>query len=338
VSAWSDTLRALAEPRRAVPVGIVVLAMVGAQWWFSRTLAATLVGAAMAAGFVFVVPAAWRILFPPGTRLSVGRLALYAFIGALPALFGWSLPRVAGLGASFLTVGVNSLVIAALSWAGGWGLARDIDQEASLSAARQRVEQLARQAEQAELLALRAHLDPHFLFNTLNAIAEWTREDAEVAEAAILQLSALLREVMAGVRAPAWPLSRELSVARAVWELHGIRDPERYRFEWQVPDPPPVAEVPPLVLLPVVENAVKHGPAAGHPGVLSLSVDPGPPLRVEVRNPGPFSGPRDGGEGLALVRRRLALSGDGSADFSISARDGDTVATLILPGGPPCAS
>ena len=53
--------------------------------------------------------------------------------------------------------------------------------------------ELERAAERAQLLALRAHLDPHFLFNTLNAIAEWCRQDGEIAERAVLQLSSMLR-------------------------------------------------------------------------------------------------------------------------------------------------
>src|SRR4030095_12586183 len=57
---------------------------------------------------------------------------------------------------------------------------------------------LGRGAERAELLALRSPLDPHFLFNTLNAIAEWCREDGEIAERAVMRLSAMLRTVLAG--------------------------------------------------------------------------------------------------------------------------------------------
>ncbi|NOY27266.1 MAG: sensor histidine kinase, partial [Oligoflexia bacterium] len=311
---WLHTLRALAEPRRAVPIGVVSAAMIYAQQWFTRDLLAVALAFAMASYFLAVAPWAWRRLFPPGAPIRLDRLALYVIIGGVPSVMGWLVPRWSGLGATFLTAGVNALVVATLFWVGGWGLARDIDLEGGMLRAQARAEDMARQAEQAQLLALRAHLDPHFLFNTLNAIAEWTREDPAVAEAAILRLSKLLRQVTEGVRVPSWPLARELDLARAVWDLYAIRDPERFVIQWQVPQPVPAVEVPPLVLLPVVENAVKHGPAAGHNGVLRLEVQG---HRVTVSNPGPYTGPRRGGEGLELVRRRLHLACGDAARFDI---------------------
>lgn len=322
---WLHTLRALALPRRAVPIALVCGAMLLAQWWFTRDGWAVVIALALVAWFLLVGPWSWRALFPRGVRLA--RLPLYALVGGLPALLGWLLPRWSGLGDTFLTAGVNTLVVASLFWVGGWGLARDVEQEARVEQAEARAATAQRQAEQARLLALRAHLDPHFLFNTLNAIAEWTREDPEVAEAAILRLSGLLRELMAGVEAEAWPLSRELQVARAVWDLYAIRDPGRYQVQWSVPEPLPSVQVPPLLLLPLVENAVKHGPAAGHRGTLTLALSDGA-LRIE--NPGPFAGPRAGGEGLSLVRRRLELAGPGWA-FSIGGQGDRTVATVRWP-------
>lgn len=325
---WLHTLRALAQPRRAGPIGLVCVVMIYAQQWFTRDWAAVGVATAMVTYFLTVGPYSWRRLFPPGARISLGRLVVYALVGGIPSTLGWWLPRWSGLGSTFLTAGVNAMVVTSLFWVGGWGLARDIEQEQRVAFAEARAEQLARQAEQAQLLALRAHLDPHFLFNTLNAIAEWTREDPLVAEAAILRLSEVLREVMAGVKASHWPLARELEIVRAVWDLHAIRDPARFVVDWQVPDPVPAVEVPPLVLLPVVENAVKHGPAAGHSGPMTLTVTPG---RIRIGNPGPFGGPRDGGEGLRLVRRRLQLAYGDEARFEIRTEGDRTVATLELP-------
>ena len=98
----------------------------------------------------------------------------------------------------------------ALFLVGGFGLGRDIWFEDRLARAEARAVALAREAERAQLLALRAHLDPHFLFNTLNAIAEWCREDGETAERAVLRLSAMLRTVLgrrARRRPGRWPRS-----------------------------------------------------------------------------------------------------------------------------------
>ena len=91
-----------------------------------------------------------------------------------------------------------------------------------------------------------------------------------VAERATLQLSAMLRDVLAGVKAPTWPLARELELAENLLALHLIRDPELFRLVRKVPERVPELQVPPMILLPLVENAVKHGPAAGHRGELVL--------------------------------------------------------------------
>ncbi|MFP2899958.1 histidine kinase [Corallococcus sp. 4LFB] len=154
----------------------------------------------------------------------------------------------------------------------GWGLGRDIGFEETLAHERARAARFAWEAEQAQLLALRSHLDPHFLFNTLNAIAEWCREDGAVAEAAVLRLSTMLRSVLAGVRSVTWPLSQELELMRTLFDLHLLRDPDLFQLRMDVADGLADVPVPPLLLLPLAENAVKHGPAAGHRGPLTVEV------------------------------------------------------------------
>ena len=148
---------------------------------------------------------------------------------------------------------------------------------------------LAREAEGAQLLALRSHLDPHFLFNTLNAIAEWCREDGETAERAVMRLSAMLRTVLAGVRASTWPLAEELALLDTLFELHRLRDPDRVRVTRHLPEPLPDVAVPPMLLLPLAENAVKHGPAAGHAGeiVLTARTPPTTSWSCRSRTPAP---------------------------------------------------
>jgi len=223
-------------------------------------------------------------------------------------------------------------VCLALFWVGGWGLARDIDLEENLRRARARAEALGREADHAQLLALKSHLDPHFLFNTLNAIAEWCREDGLVAERAILQLSSMLRSMMTGINTTTWPLAREIELVDALFALHAIRDPTLFTVERDVADLPNV-EVPPMVLLPLVENAMKHGPLARHKGIVRFVVKEaeGGGIDVELSNPGAYTGPRPGGSGLPIVQKRLALAYGKGAAFTIAA-DGDrTRATLRLP-------
>ena len=328
------TLRALLAPRRLIPIVVVCIPMVAAQARFSARGAAAGVAVLVCLLFVLIGPFAWRALFPRG-RLPARwplRLLGYGALGGVPAFVGWYLPLMFGLGDTFIASGVNLLVATALFWVGGWGLARDIDMEEGLRIERARGDALAREAERAQLLALRAHLDPHFLFNTLNAIAEWCRQDGALAERAILQLSDLLRQIFAGVRAASWPLEREIALLRELFELHRVRDPERFEVEWRLPEPLPAVEVPPLLLLPLAENAVKHGPALGHPGALLVQiVEEGDEIVVCIANPGPFAGPRQGGEGLEMVRKRVELAYGANAGFEIAGRDQRTEARLRLP-------
>src|SRR5213078_4042953 len=187
----------------------------------------------MCAAFLLVAPTLWRYLFPlhrvRAPRL-VGAIAYAAAGAGLMFGIGRWLPDALGMGGTLLTTFPGTLVSVALFWVGGWGLARDIDLEQHLRASQARAAALEREAEHAQLLALRSHLDPHFLFNTLNAIAEWCREDGVVAERSILQLSRILRAMLRGVRASSWPLSRELELVRDVLALHLLRDPNMFEL------------------------------------------------------------------------------------------------------------
>ena len=332
------TWRALLEPKRLAAVLLVSSALVTAQASFGGDRLAVLLGLAMCLAFVLVAPVSWRVLFPYGPvvgQISV-RLSLYAAVGAgVVLVIGAVLPRLLAMQPTLITLPGSLVVCLALFLAGGWGLARDIDFDDRLRAAESRAEELSRAAERAELLALRAHLDPHFLFNTLNAIAEWCRQDGETAERAVLQLSAMLRAILVGVRAISWPLASELDLLRTLFALYRLRDAELYRLELRASEPLPQVELPPLLLLPLAENAIKHGPAAGHRGPVSLVIttdEVAGRLLIALDNPGPWSGHRPGGEGLRMVARRIALAYQGGeASLTVGGTGGRTVAELSLP-------
>jgi two-component system, LytTR family, sensor histidine kinase AlgZ len=311
------TLRALAEPRRLVPIVAVAVPLILVQGSLSADPLAAPLGAALCLAFLVVGPWSWRRL---GGR-ALGIVA-YAAIGAAVVLaFGKGVPRLVGMGHTFLTGDGPLLVCAALYLVGGWGLGRDIG--------------LEREARLAQLLALRSHLDPHFLFNALNAIAEWCRQDGEVAERAVLELAALLRGVLQGVRQGTWPLGREIELTRGLLALHLLRDPTLFEPRLAVDGGLDDVEVPTLILLPLAENAVKHGPAAGHRGPIVLTarrVDGA--VEVVVENPGRYRGPREGGEGLPSVRERLAFVYGRRARLDVGAVDDRTVARLRLPEAP----
>jgi two-component system sensor histidine kinase AlgZ len=331
---YVETLRALLRPRRLLPIVLVCAPLVAAQGSFSKDPLAVPLALATCLAFVLVAPATWRGLRVDETHglAALGRALLYAALGGgVVLLLGVVVPALLGMGHTFLTHRLSVGITCALFLVGGWGLGRDLALEASLARERQRTAVLAREAEQAQLLALRAHLDPHFLFNTLNAIAEWCRQDGETAERAILQLSSILRAVLEGVRAPAWPLERELELVRTLFSLHEVRDHQSFSLDWQVDAAAGAVPVPPMVLLPLADNAVKHGPAAGHRGAISVAARLlGDRVEVVLENPGPYRGPRPGSAGLPTVARRLALAYGAGARLAIAGTEGRTRVTVSL--------
>ncbi len=324
-----STVRALLAPRRAIPIALVVVPLTIIQDAYSRDPLAVPLALLMCASFLLIGPSLWRALFPMDRRVDVTsflRVILYAFVGATLVLgIGRGLPDLVGTGQTFLTSKPSLVVCVALFWVGGWGLARDIELE-------ERIVSTVGTA-LSELLALRSHLDPHFLFNTLNAIAEWCRADGVVAEKAIVQLSSMLRTMMTGIQSTTWPLAKEVELATALFAMHAIRDPSAFTVRLELPDPLPDVDVPPMLLLPLAENAMKHGPLARNKGEVVLRITlVRDVVRIELSNPGAFAGPRDGGNGLAIVRKRLALTYADGASFTIAAEDGDrTMAVVVVP-------
>lgn len=300
-----DTLRALLEPTRIVAASAVVVPLLYAQAIYSAGSAdGVIVGLSLSFASIFVAPVAYRLL----ARGLLGYLGYLAAGACSVLLFGIVLPGWFHFEDRFLTLPETLPLLLGLWLAAGWGLGRDVAAESALLAAAGRERELMLAKDHAELLAIRAHLDPHFLFNTLNALAEWCAQDPAIAEAGILKLASVLRAVLGAVSRPTWPLSDEIALCEEVLSLHRTRDPERFAFSVEDRRPPgDSTEVPTLILLPVVENAVKYGPARGHRGNVRLIVEQTEDgTRVTVSNPGPFLGERQGGRGLSMVRTRLS--------------------------------
>jgi hypothetical protein len=341
-AAWTiarSTWTALLAPKRLVPILGVTVPLLWAQRNYSWSSEALWVGLALCLAFVLVAPVSYRILFDGklDALQGVSRVAIFVGIGAATVwALGVSVPHLLGVETTFMTARGVLVIDVALFLAGGWGLGRDVGLE-------ERVEDLAREAERAQLLAIKANLDPHFLFNTLNAIAEWCRTDGEAAERAVLELAALLREVLAGIDSPSWPLARELAICKMLLSLHRMRDPDRFTAVWEVDEDATNVSIPPMLLFALVENAMTHGPSKGHRGEIRVSVSRDEKhVVVRIANPGPFGGRRPGSHGLPTVERRLALAYDGRASLRVSAEEGDggprTVAIVELPAIHPGAA
>lgn len=187
---------------------------------------------------------------------------------------------------------------------------------------------------EARLMALNARIRPHFLFNSINAVLSLIRAEPRRAEAALETVSDLFR---AALRDPAdWlPLSEEIALCRQYLELEKLRLGDRLRVEWEIRKVPLDAELPPLMLQPLVENAVYHGAElAPETGVIHIIFErDGDELRMEVTNPVGGTARQTGGNHMALanIRERLALYYDLEARLEIELTDNLYRVRICLP-------
>jgi two-component system LytT family sensor kinase len=211
---------------------------------------------------------------------------------------------------------------------------------ARLRARREQAIQLTSQLAEARIDALRRQLDPHFLFNTLNAIASLVERDPRGVRRMIARLGDLLRHSFEGGDAPEVPLRRELALLGLYVDIVRVRFQDRLAVEIAVDDDVLDALVPTFILQPLVENSVKHGVEKRTDGghiVVEGSRD-GDALVLRVRDDGggahadTLSAPSGRGVGVRNTRARLQQL-YGSAQRFTLARDGDrgVVAEIRLP-------
>jgi signal transduction histidine kinase len=205
--------------------------------------------------------------------------------------------------------------------------------------AARREARLEAQLAEARLDALRRQLDPHFLFNTLNAVSALVERDPRGVRRMIMRLSELLRHSFEGARDAEVPLRAELALLKRYVEIMQVRFQGRLTVETRVDDRALDALVPSMILQPLVENAIKHGVerATGAGEIRIEGECSGDELVLRVRDNGPGvseSAEASGRVGVGLqntVARLEQLYGPGKR-FSIAAgADGGTVAELRLP-------
>jgi len=202
-----------------------------------------------------------------------------------------------------------------------------------------RAAQLETQVAQARLGALKAQLQPHFLFNTLNAIVVLVRQQkGQQAEETLARFSDLLRAVLADMDAQEVTLARELEYLRLYLSIEQLRFSDRLRADIDVDSELLDAAVPHMGLQPIVENAIRHGvgPRAT-PGVIVIRAQRiGDFLHVTVRDDGPgFRVPAAGqGMGLGLANTRARLKQLYGADAELRTEtppEGGARVTMVLP-------
>ncbi len=199
----------------------------------------------------------------------------------------------------------------------------------------QRTEALETQLTAARLEALRMQLNPHFLFNTLHAVSTLVDRDPAGVRRMIARLSELLRHVLDEEAPQEVPLSQELEFLDDYFEIQSIRFQGRLDTEVHVSPDLYDAQVPNLILQPLVENAIKHGASQvrgmGRIEVCGCREDDTLVLSVTDNGPG-LPEAQEGGLGLRNVRARLReLYGEDQALRLESMEEGGTRAVLHLP-------
>lgn len=193
----------------------------------------------------------------------------------------------------------------------------------------------------AQLAALRRQIEPHFMFNTLNAIAGLVRDDRKAAAVSmIVGLSEILRRATDDFHEPETTLAEEVEYLQRYVDIQKVRFGDRLRYEVDVPEALMDAPVPGLMLQPLVENAFKHGLAervAGGAIQVTARAEDGV-LRLRVRNDGPGLASdwdvKGSGVGLRNLRTRLRIMHGDEADLRIETVEGGVEVTASLPWRP----
>ncbi|MGH8176003.1 MAG: sensor histidine kinase [Steroidobacter sp.] len=188
----------------------------------------------------------------------------------------------------------------------------------------------------ARIRALQARIRPHFLFNSMNTIAALTRSSPERAEQAVEDLADLFRASLndANVRIS---LEAEFDIARTHQRIEQLRLGERLKVQWDIDELPQDAQVPSLIVQPLLENAVHHGiEMLAQGGTVSIvGRRAGNTLQIEVRNPIPAQAGYSEREGnrmaLENIRQRLELAWPGRARIETEQTNGEFCTRLIFP-------
>ena len=287
-----------------------------------------------AAGFEFLVLAA------------LGEPVLIASLFALCAARRWL--HALGYVRSIAAVAIFELALAWLAWRGVGALFIDY---ATLSFPRVgalvlfatavtlayfdlRARALAPAIADARIQALQARIRPHFLYNSINAVISLIRSEPRRAERALEDMADLFRVLMSENRTLA-PIAEEVELARQYLAIESLRLGERLRVSWRIEEMPADALVPPLMLQPLVENAVYHGiepsPAGGE-----VTIDvrrDGAQLVMTLANPVPGEGRSPAGNKIAIanIRERLQLHFEAEASMKSEVDDGSYRVTIRMP-------
>jgi two-component system sensor histidine kinase AlgZ len=315
---WADALLV------AIPISIAYAFLCLSAWYVTAGSPVGRVGAvrvvATAVISAFLSSAVWLLI----ARGWMGLVVSIARGTDIPGSFRTGAPTLFGFG--FL---VYLLAMAVSYLAAAFAVSRD---------AERRGLELQVLAREAELRALRAQIDPHFLFNSLQSISALTTADPGAARRMCLLLADFLRDTLAlGARARI-PLESELALVRRFLAIEEVRFGDRLQVDIEAATGAGAVAVPPLLLQPLVENAVTHGVAHVLDGgaVRVRAEKRAVSVVITVENPYDADRPRGHGTGLGLrnVRQRLQSVYGHDGMLQTDERDGRFLARLEIPDEP----
>ncbi|WP_111412001.1 sensor histidine kinase [Billgrantia lactosivorans] len=342
-------MRARLDGWRRTPILLTLVALAGSALLVPVYLGQGLPWAhAIAAALMVAVPGvllggcAWRFARRPRQALGRGPALVVHGLVATGFAVAWTiciyllaLPVHREAAQAFLYNGAPWQLV------GGLILYAAIAANAQWRRTREQLTEQALVATRAELQALRAQLDPHFLFNTLHSLTQLARDDSAATEQALERFGDLMRYVLHSGRSdtPEVALEDELVFIRHYLALEQLRLGERLGVEEALDPEALELAVPSLLLQPLVENAVRHGIAPRLEGGtlrLAAAVEEGS-LVVEVADDGQGADAEacrlGAGLGLSTVRRQLELHYPGRSHMQVTTAPGQGFAVrLVLPG------
>ena len=193
-------------------------------------------------------------------------------------------------------------------------------------------ESLERERLQLQMHLLRIQVNPHFLFNTLNNIDALIKINPDKASEYLHKLSQFMRQLVYQTEDAWQPLDREILLIEDYVELQQLRSNDPIQIHWSIQGPTEDALVPPMLLLPLIENCFKHGLIQlPHPLTIRINVD-GHGIQITFFNAIDASNSRiAGGLGLELTRKRLLAMYGNSAELKASSTVDGYIQTISIP-------
>lgn len=302
----------------------------------SLMMAATLPAASAISG-------SWSLAQRGVSRVLPTWAASAALVGLLSGGMSWGWASLCGTAGPHLSAVTTATgLLASLFFLVALMLADAVNAQARWLEAQQRQEQSMDRAREAELLMLRTQIQPHFLFNCLNSISALTQFDPAGARDMTLQLAQYFRQTLVLTQRRLVTLEEELAHGQVFLDIERVRFGDRLQVQVLGHERAQAVLMPPMLLQPLLENALKHGVAecldGGTVRVEAMVQDDW--LRLSVTNPLPPDPPAHApplaahqgtGTGLANIRQRLASLYGTQAQLELSRQDGEFRALITLP-------